>query len=72
MTSVFLVLVLIVKPKLVQAVENLSTVDYISASVWLLREQSSAKRKSLITVSFTFVMALRRRKLNKLTICSIS
>ena len=59
-TSVFLVLMM--RPKLSQAVENPS----ISSCISLLAfsAQSSAKRRSLITVSLTLVTACRRRGLN--------
>ena len=55
---------LIVRPKLSQALESLSISSGISCSLLSLRAQSSAKRKSLITVSFIFVTACRRLRLN--------
>ena len=50
-------LVLMVRPKLLQAAEKLSISACISCSSLALRAQSSAKRKSLRTVSFRFVAA---------------
>ena len=61
-TSVFLVL--IVKPKLSQAVENPSISSCISCSLLAFSAQSSAKTRSLITVSLTLLTAWRRRGLN--------
>ena len=65
-SSVFLVLM--VRPTLSQAVENQSISSCISCSLLVLGAHclSSAKRKSLITVqvSFTFVTACRRLRLN--------
>ena len=58
-TSVFLVLM--VSPQLSQAVENLSISSCISGSLLAFSAQSSAKRRSLITVSLTLVTACRRR-----------
>ena len=46
------------RPKL--AVESLSISSRISCSLLALRAQSSANRKSLITVSFNFVTVCRR------------
>ena len=54
-TSVFLVLM--VRPRLLQAAEKLVILVCISCSSLALRAQSSTKRKSLRTVSFTFVAA---------------
>ena len=54
-TSVFLVLM--VRSKLLQAAEKLSILACISCSSLALRAQSSAKRKSVRTVSFTFIAA---------------
>ena len=54
-TSVFLVLM--VRPKLLQAAEKLSISACICCSSLALRAQSSVKRKSLKIVSFTFVAA---------------
>ena len=66
MTSVFLVLM--VRPKLSQAEENLSIFSCISCSLPVLRAHclSSAKRKFPITVqvSLTFVTTCRRLRLN--------
>jgi len=62
MTSVFVVL--IVSPKLSQAEAKRSISRCIISSVLAFRAQSSAKRKSLITVSFTLVMDCRRLGLN--------
>ena len=53
MTSVFLVLML--KPKLSQALDKRFTHCCISSSVLLLRAQSSAKRSSLSVATFTFL-----------------
>ena len=50
-------LVLMVRPKLLQAAEKLSISACISCSSLAFRAKSSAKRKSLRTVSFTFVAA---------------
>ena len=61
-TSVFLVLM--VRPKLLQAVENPSISSCISCSLLAFSTQSSAKRRSLITVSLTLVTACRRWGLN--------
>ena len=61
-TSVFLVLM--VSPKLLQAAEKLSISTCILCSSLALRAQSSAKRKSLRTVSFTFVTACSLLGLN--------
>ena len=49
--------------KLPQAVEKLSIWDCISCSMKALRAQSSAKRKSLTTLSVTFETALSRLRL---------
>ena len=61
-TSVFLVLM--VRSKLSQAVENPSISSCIFCSLLAFSAQSSAKRRSLITVSLTLVTACRRRGLN--------
>ena len=61
-TIVFLVLM--VKPKMSQALEKWFTHCCISASVLLLREQSSANRSSLSVATFTCVFALSRLRLN--------
>ena len=60
-TSVFLLLM--VRPKLSQAVENPSISSYIFCSLSAFKAQSSAKR-SLITVSSTLVTACRCGGLN--------
>ena len=57
-------LVLMVKPKLSQAVENPSISSCISCSLLAFSAQSSAKTRSLITVSLTLLTAYRRRGLN--------
>ena len=61
MTSVFLVL--IVRPKLLQAFANLSTVRCMSASAEELRAQSSANRNSLMVSVATIVFACSLRRL---------
>ena len=61
-TSVFFVLM--GRPKLSQAVENPSISSCITCSLLAFSAQSSAKRRSLITVSLTLVTACRRRGLN--------
>lgn len=61
-TSVFLVLM--VRLKFLQAVEKLSISACISCSLLALMAQSSVKRKSLRTVSFTFVTACSLLGLN--------
>ena len=61
----FLSVVLMVRPKLSQAVENPSISSCISCSLLTFSAQSSANRRSLITVSFTLVTACRRWGLNR-------
>ena len=61
-TSAFLVLM--VRPKLSQTVENPSISSCIFCSLLAFSAQSSAKQRSLITVSLTLVTASRRRGLN--------
>jgi len=61
-TSVFLVLM--VRPNLSQAVENPSISSCISCSLSAFSAQSSARRRSLITVSLTLVIACRCRGLD--------
>ena len=56
MTSAFVVL--IVRPKLLQASTNLSTLCCMLASDAALKAQSSANKKSLMVLTFTLVFAL--------------
>ncbi len=62
-SSVFLVL--IVKPKSSQALENWSMLFCMSNWVLAFNAQSSAKRKSRTVTFWTFVLARSLRKLNK-------
>ena len=59
-TSVFLMLT--VSPKALAAVEKQSARVCRSSSEWAARAQSSAKRKSRMSASRTFVSAFRRRR----------